>query len=112
MAQLESHPKLGASWEGFVINQVITLSDLPENVFYFWATHTGAEVDLFWQQNGKNYAVEVKYADAPRRTKSMMQAIQDLKLDHLWVVYPGPDTYTLDGTITVLSIQQLPAIFS
>jgi predicted AAA+ superfamily ATPase len=110
--QLESHPKLGASWEGFVINQVITLSGLPENVFFFWATHSGAEVDLFWQRNGKNYAVEVKYGDAPRRTKSMTQAIEDLKLDHLWVVYPGPETYTLDDTITVLSISQLPTIFS
>jgi len=112
MAQLESHPKLGASWEGFVINQVITLSGLPENVFYFWATHTGAEVDLFWQQNGKNYAVKVKYADAPRRTKSMLQAIEDLKLDHLWIVYPGPTSYPLDEIITVLSIKQLPSIFS
>lgn len=110
-AELESHPKLGASWEGFVINQVITLSGLPENVFFFWATHTGAEVDLFWQQNGKNYAVEVKYSDAPRRTKSMTQTIEDLKLDHLWVVYPGPDTYSIDETIKVLSIQELPTIF-
>ena len=74
--------------------------------------HTGAEVDLFWQQNGKNHAVEVKYADAPRRTKSMMQAVEDLKLDKLWIVYPGPDTYVLDETITVLSIRQLRDIFS
>lgn len=112
MEQLESHPKLGASWEGFVINQVITLSGLPENVFFFWATHSGAEVDLFWQRSGKNYAVEVKYGDAPKRTKSMTQAIEDLQLDHLWVVYPGPETYAIDDTITVLSILQLPTIFS
>lgn len=111
-AQLQSHPKLGASWEGFVINQVITLSGLPKNVFYFWATQAGAEVDLFWQKNGKNYAVEVKYADAPRRTKSMMQAIADLKLDQLWVIYPGPENYALDDTITVLSISQLSTIFT
>lgn len=110
-SQLESHPKLGASWEGFVINQVIMLSGLPENIFYFWATQAGAEVDLFWQKNGKNYAVEVKYADAPRRTKSMIQAVTDLKLDHLWVIYPGPETYPLDDTITVLSILQLTTIF-
>jgi predicted AAA+ superfamily ATPase len=108
---LESHPKLGASWEGFVINQAITLSGLPENVFFFWATHTGAEVDLFWQQNGKNHAIEVKYSDAPRRTKSMTQAMADLDLNHLWVVYPGPQSYSLDESITVLSIQELPTIF-
>jgi predicted AAA+ superfamily ATPase len=112
LAQLVSHPKLGASWEGFVINQIIRLSALPVNTFYFWSTHTGAEVDLFWQQNGKNHAVEVKYADAPRRTKSMVQAVEDLKLDKLWIVYPGPDTYALDETITVLSIRQLRDIFS
>jgi predicted AAA+ superfamily ATPase len=112
LAQLVSHPKLGASWEGFVINQIIRLSALPENTFYFWSTHTGAEVDLFWQQNGKNHAVEVKYADAPRRTKSMVQAVEDLKLDKLWIVYPGPVTYALDETITVLSIRQLRDIFS
>jgi len=112
LAQLESHPKLGASWEGFVINQVITLSGLPENIFFFWATQAGAEVDLFWQQNGKNYAVEVKYADAPRRTKSMTQAISDLKLDCLWIIYPGPETYSLDNTITVLSISQITTIFT
>jgi predicted AAA+ superfamily ATPase len=111
-AQLESHPKLGASWEGFVINQVLTLSGLPESVFFFWATQAGAEVDLFWQQNGKNYAVEVKYADAPRRTKSMTQAITDLQLDHLWVIYPGSETYPLDDTITVLSISQISTVFS
>ena len=110
--QLESHPKLGASWEGFVINQVIILSGLPENIFFFWATQAGAEVDLFWQKNGKNYAVEVKYGDAPRRTKSMTQAITDLKLDHLWVIYPGPETYTLGETLTVLSISHLASIFS
>ena len=110
-AQLESHPKLGASWEGFVINQVITLSGLPENVFYFWATQAGAEVDLFWQKNGKNYALEVKYSDAPRRTKSMITAITDLNLNRLWVVYPGPKSYSLDDTITVLSISELATIF-
>jgi len=111
-AQLESHPKLGASWEGFVIDQVITLSGLPESVFFFWATQAGAEVDLFWQQNGRNYAIEVKYADAPRRTKSMTQAITDLKLDHLWIIYPGLESYPLDDTITVRSISQLSTIFS
>lgn len=111
ISQLEGHPKLGASWEGFVIQQTITLSGLPTNAFFFWATQAGAEVDLFWQQNGKNYAIEVKYADAPRRTKSMIQALADLELDHLWVVYPGSQSYPIEPNITVLSIHELPSIF-
>ena len=76
---LESHPKLGASWEGFALNQLIELSGLPEDRFFFWSTQAGAEVDLFWKQNGKNLAAEFKYADAPRRTRSMTTAIKDLE---------------------------------
>ena len=109
---LESHPKLGASWEGFALHQLIELSGLSEDRFFFWATQAGAEIDLFWQNNSKNYAAEFKYADAPRRTKSMTTAIQDLNLDHLWVIYPGKDNYSIDKKVTVLSIQSLQDIFA
>jgi predicted AAA+ superfamily ATPase len=108
---LFAHPKLGASWEGFALQQVIQLSGLSEDRFFFWATQAGAEVDLFWQHDGKNYAVEFKYADAPRRTKSMLSAQKDLNLDHLWVVYPGEQSYVIDETITVLSIMQIEDMF-
>jgi predicted AAA+ superfamily ATPase len=108
---LESHPKLGASWEGFALNQLIRLSGLAEERFFFWATQAGAEVDLFWQQNGKNYAAEFKYADAPRRTKSMRSAQQELELDHLWVVYPGAESYPLGEGISVQSILSIEEIF-
>jgi hypothetical protein len=70
----------------------------------FWATHSGAEVDLFWQEHGKNWAVEVKYANAPRRTPSMAAAMQDLELDHLWILYPGDRAYALAPSITALPI--------
>lgn len=110
--RLLSHPKLGASWEGFALNQCIRLSGIPEERFFFWATQGGAEVDLFWQQNGKNYAVEFKYADAPRRTKSMLAAIKDLDLNHLWIVYPGRQLYPIDSTITVLPVTEMKKIFS
>lgn len=109
---LESHPKVGASWEGFALNQLIELSGFSEDRFFFWATQAGAEIDLFWQHNGRNYAAEFKYADAPRRTKSMTTALQDLKLDHLWVVYPGRENYPIDKTMTVLSIQSIQDIFT
>lgn len=109
---LESHPKLSASWEGFALNQLIEVSGLAEDCFFFWTTQAGAEVDLFWQYNGKHYAAEFKYADAPRRTKSMTAAMQDLNLDHLWVVYPGKETYSIDKKMTVLSIQSLQDMFT
>ena len=109
---LESHPKLGASWEGFALNQLIQMSDLSEDRFFFWATQAGAEVDLFWNYNGKRYAAEFKYSDAPRRTKSMTTALQDLNLDHLWVIYPGKESYPIDKRITVLSISALQDIFT
>lgn len=111
MTFLESHPKLGASWEGFALNQLIQLSGLAEDRFFFWATQAGAEVDLFWQHNGKNYAAEFKYGDAPRRTKSMLAAQKELELDHLWVIYPGTESYPLDERITVLSILDIQDIF-
>lgn len=108
---LESHPKLGASWEGFALNQLIQLSGLPEESFFFWATQSGAEIDLFWQRNGKSYGAEFKYSDAPRRTKSMTAALDELELDHLWVVYPGTESYPLGEKITTQSIAELESIF-
>ncbi len=71
---------------------------------YFWRTHEGAEVDLFWQKSGKNWGVEFKFMDAPRRTKSMQSAVQDLELEHLWVIYPGDQAFSLDDKITTLPL--------
>lgn len=107
---LLSHPKLGASWEGFIIDQIIRGSNLPDSRFHFWATHAGAELDLFWQKNGKNYGAEVKFADAPKLTPSMTNAIKDLKLSHLWVVYPGDKEYKLSPKITVLPYTKIGII--
>lgn len=109
MPQLATHNKLGASWEGFAIEACIrTIGKRPEE-FAFWATHSGAETDLFWQAGGKNLAVEVKYADAPRLTPSMKSAVTDLDLDHLWVVYPGDRSYPLSEKITVLPQSHIDA---
>jgi uncharacterized protein len=112
MDRLLSHNKLGASWEGFCIEQIT--DTLKENVpeFYYWGTHSGAEVDLFWQTGGKRSGVEVKYADAPRMTKSMRCAKDTLKLDDLYVLYPGKETYRLDSNTTVLSLKSLLTVLT
>ena len=107
-AALESHPKLGASWEGFVIEQAIGL--IGESHAYFWGTHGGAELDLFFIRNGRRYGVEIKYADAPALTRSMQVAMENLKLNHLWVVYPGRDMYELATGIQALPLSRIEEI--
>jgi predicted AAA+ superfamily ATPase len=105
---LQGHPKLGASWEGFVIEQI--LSWAGERNAYFWATHSRAELDLMVMAKGKRWGFEVKYQDAPTITKSMRIAMQDLKLERLWVVYPGPTGYPMDEKIECVSLAQLGQI--
>jgi predicted AAA+ superfamily ATPase len=92
-ADLLRHPRLGASWEGFALEQVLRLAR-PDDA-YFWATHTGAELDLLMFKYGLRVGVEFKRADAPGLTRSMSIALQDLKLDALYVVYPGARRYWL-----------------
>ena len=105
--ELLSHPKLGASWEGFALEQLLLVLGLnPEEVF-FWGTHAGAELDLFWKMRGKNWGVEFKYTEAPKTTKSMHIALENLKLEHLWVIYPGKDSFPLDKKISVLPLNKL-----
>ena len=103
--QLESHPKLGASWEGFAMEQAIRLMGAVQP--YFWRTHTGSELDLVWQAGGALWGMEFKYRDAPRMTRSIRAVLRDLPLQHLWIVYPGPDRYQLDDSVTVLPLAEL-----
>jgi len=104
--RLQGHFKYGASWEGFVVEQ--TLSLLGTHDAYFWSTYQGAEIDLLLFRGGRRYGLEMKCSDAPERTKSMDIAIADLRLDSLWVVYPGRRSYSLGPNIEVLSILDLP----
>ena len=106
--QLESHPKLGASWEGFAMEQAIRLMGVGHP--YFWRTHTGAELDLVWQAHGALWGMEFKYQDAPRMTRSIRAVLDDLPLKHLWVVYPGADRYQLDKTVSVLPVAEIADI--
>ena len=103
--------KLGASWEGFALEEIISELCLRENEAFFWGIHSGAELDLVFQRKGKLYGVEVKYAQAPSLTPSLHTAIQELSLQHLWVVYPGKEEYPLSRNVSVapLANVQFPA---
>lgn len=100
---LLGHPKVGASWEGFVLEQVLLLVRPAEA--YFWASHSGAEVDLFFLHRGRRFGVEAKFNEAPRVTTSMRIALQDLRLEHLWVIYPGQHIYPVHEKITVVPLR-------
>ena len=103
---LAGHPKVGASFEGFVVEQALAL--LEAGAAHYWATHGGAELDLLVVIAGKRYGFEVKLADAPGTTRSMRVALADLGLEHLWVVYPGNEAYPMDDRITALPIAHIP----
>lgn len=107
-AALESHPKLGASWESFAIEQI--LSATGDRDAYFWATHAGAELDLLVLHEGRRIGFEFKYHEKPATTKSMRIAESDLGLDHLYVVHPGKHTFPLAETITAVTLPDAHAI--
>lgn len=102
---LYGHPKVGASWEGFVLEQALRI--LNPSQAYFWATHSGAELDLVFLRGGKRYGIEVKFSEAPRVTASMRTAVSDLGLAHLWVVYPGEHVSPVDEKITLWPLKKL-----
>ena len=104
---LLSHPRVGASWEGFAIEQVLRIVRPAEA--YFWGSHRGAELDLFFLHGGKRYGVEVKFNEAPLVTRSMRIALQDLRLEHLWVLCPAPIGYPVDDRITVWPLRKIAA---
>ena len=99
---LMGHPRLGASWEGFALEQILQIVKPIEP--YFWATHGGAELDLFFQQNGKRYGVEFKFNEAPKISRSMRIAMDDLNLSHLYIVYPGKESYPVAKNISIISL--------
>ena len=100
MDALQMYPRIGASWEGFILEKII-LESVPDEA-YFWATHNGAELDLLLLTQGRRVGVEIKRIDAPRRTRSMAVAVNDLRLDALYVVYPGGTRYAIDDRITAV----------
>ena len=107
MQELEQHPKVGASWEGFALQQVsVRLGVAPEQCF-FWATHAGAELDLLVVHGSRRLGFEFKRTSTPRRTRSMHIAIQDLGLERLDVIYPGDETFPLSERIRAVGLKQV-----
>lgn len=102
---LESHPKVGASWEGYAIEEI--LRTINPDQAYYWGTYNGAELDLLMMKDGRRIGVECKRADAPVLTPSMRTAMKDLELDELKVVYPGETRYALADRIEVVPLSQL-----
>jgi len=101
---LLGHPKAGASWEGFALEQVLAhVAGQP----WFWATHGGAELDLLLLRRKNRWGFEFKLSPAPALTRSMHVALQDLELDHLWVVHPGEQRIRLAEQITALPLGAL-----
>ncbi len=107
---LAGHPKHGASWEGFALEQVLSVAGTRQA--FFWATHSGAELDLLLISGGKRYGVEFKCADAPAMTRSLHVALVDLKLDRAWIVYPGKDSYPVHERVQVCSLAEVTAELS
>lgn len=104
---LDNHPMLGASWEGFVLGQIIGRLRCRRGEYFFWRTHDGAELDLLTIRGGRRRGFEVKRTDAPKVTPSMRHALGDLRLDSLDVVHAGTDTYQLAPRIRALSAHAL-----
>lgn len=105
---LNLHPSVGASWEGFVLEQI--LAHLRPDQAFFWQTQSGAELDLLTITNGKRIGFEMKLSESPRTTKSMHIAIKDLKLTRLYVLHPGKLSFALDEKITALPAREIPSL--
>jgi uncharacterized protein len=109
--QLDVYPRLGASWEGFALEEVIAVNHARPEECYFWGVQSGAELDLLILKNGKRIGFEIKYTDAPRITKSMTTALEDLNLDHLYVIYPQKISYPLADKISVQGLDDITNVF-
>jgi len=105
MKSLYFHPKVGASWEGFVIEQMLMME--PHDEVFFWATHQGAEIDLILRRGNGLYGVECKRKDTPRLTPSIRIALDDLKLKHVFVIYPGIQRFPLASQVEAVPLQAL-----
>lgn len=102
---LRRHPKLGASWEGFALEEILRARRAAQEEAFFWATHAEAELDLMIVRDGGREGYEIKFTDRPRVTKSMRMALQDLRLDRVTVIFPGDASFSLDKRIEAVGLE-------
>ena len=103
--ELLTHPKIGASWEGYVVEEV--LAAVQPDEAYFWATHQGAEIDLVLRKDGRLLGVECKRTDAPRLTPSLRIALEDLQLERIAVVYPGSKRFSIASAVEAVPLHDV-----
>lgn len=107
LKDLEGHPKIGASWEGFVLEQIIRQLGASTNECFFWATHSGAELDLLIVRGRKRLGFEIKRTSSPKITPSMRMALQDLNLQRLYIIHAGEESFRMHNKIHAVSILNL-----
>jgi predicted AAA+ superfamily ATPase len=107
MTDLQRHPKIGASWEGLMLEAVIHQLGASAAQCYFWATHTGAELDLLVVRGGRRYGFEITRTTTPRVTPSMRSALEDLRLTRLEVIHAGPESFPLTTKIRAVAAERL-----
>jgi len=105
---LLGHPKVGASWEGFGLEQVLALTGARQA--YYWATYAGAEIDLLLLRRGKRLGFEFKCTDSPRMTKSIRAAVDSLRLERVYVVHPGRRSYPMESNVEAVSVADLDSV--
>lgn len=107
ITELAKTPKIGSLWEGFALEETINCLQIRSNDCYFWSTHNGAELDLLAFKNGKRLGFEFKYSDSPKITKSMNIALEDLNLDHLYIIFPGKFRFPMNEKTTACGLDIL-----
>jgi uncharacterized protein len=105
------HPRLGASWEGFALEQIVRMLDLSDDQVFFWAVHTGAELDLVFQKKGKTWGMEIKWTDSPAITRSVRSGLEELGLEHVWIVHPGEGIRPLEARVTAVGLRDCREAF-
>lgn len=110
ISELAKTPKIGSLWEGFALEEIINCLQVRSDDCYFWSTHNEAELDLLIFKNGKRLGFECKYTDNPKITKSMNIALEDLKLDHLYIIFPGTKHFPMNEKITACGLDALQKI--
>jgi uncharacterized protein len=106
-SDLLGHPKAGASWEGFALQQVASILELRREERFFWATHGGAELDLLVVRGRRRWGVEFKLTSQPAVTRSMTTALEDLRLRHLFVVHAGTDSFPMMPKISAVALTRI-----